>query len=783
MNVPVVLPGYQWLVAAYPWLAPYYSISDSLGYTATPVFQLLDSAGNVLASSIPGDPYLDYTFTRADTYTVRVGAYVQWNATTTYLGVANTFHPPTETTGVTNGISYTLDISVQRHATNQNAVTLDGKTITIVSGPGAGQTATITHYDPQTSTYTLDRKWATAPGPGSKFEISQSTSSLPGYQPVTDSYQVVLTSQPTATVYVAVSPQPTPTYNAAQAFDPAANYGQNNQVQVRVKTPRALFLLTGTPAAGETWTILLDDRAFSYRLTGSGGLSLAAIAQTLAGVINDAGAGYTATIDPNNADQLVVESAAAFYAGFRVSHDLAGGATVTPAPAAGAEIAFSGTPAAGELWTLTLDGTAYWTTATAGESLAAIVARIVSRLPATYTTNVAGTVLTVSRDATQTPLTASVSVGAPTVGTITAALDFSAGYGTKLTFAGQPVDGETWQVGIYNALDGSTVTAAVTSTAGESLASVVSAIAAQIPAYDYAVSVGLDALTVSYSNWVYRYYYGAPSASTSVALDPTTTYGSGAVTPTHPSGVTVTLDLPAGQSPSTGESWTLTLDGNRYATEVTAGETLGQIASALAAQVPTTPAAANGGPVYAVVLSGAAMTFRRVDASVAVTASVSVAAPGSASTSTSGNTATVTFKGSALAGQVWALTVDGTQYAVVSQTGESLTRSPPRSKRWCPRRATRRRRAAARSRSRARSGRRSTRTARSSSTPRRRRRPARRPRPARPRRSPSPAPSAAARRGRSPSTAPTTRRPPTPRTRPRRSPPASALSSRAARTT
>ncbi|HKI93353.1 MAG TPA: hypothetical protein VJ986_13715, partial [Gaiellaceae bacterium] len=436
VSVPVVLPGYQWLVAAYPWFAPYFSIADSLGYTATPVFQLLDSSQSVLASSIPGSPYLDYTFTTAGTYTVRVGAYVQWNATTTYLHVANTFHPLTETTGVTNGISYTLDISVQRHATNQQAVTLDGKTITIISGPGAGQTATITHYDPQHQTYTLDRKWATAPGPGSKFEISQSTSSLPGYQPVTDSYQVVLTSQPTATVYVAVSPQPTPTYNAAQAFDPAANYGQNNQVQVRVKTPRALFLLTGTPAAGETWTILLNDQAFSYRVTGSGDLSLAAIAQKLAGVIDDAAAGYTATIDPNNPDQLVVESAAAFYSGFRVSHDLAGGATVTPAPAAGATIAFSGTPADGEVWTLTLDGTPYRTTAAAGESLAAIVAQIVSRLPATYTTNVAGTVLTVSRDATGTPLTASVSVGAPTVGTITASLVLTAGYGRQFSFSG-----------------------------------------------------------------------------------------------------------------------------------------------------------------------------------------------------------------------------------------------------------------------------------------------------------------------------------------------------------
>ena len=84
---------------------------------------------------------------------------------------------------------------------------------------------------------------------------------------MTDTYKVVLTSPSAtgATVYVDVTPQPTPTYNSDQAFDPNSNYGQNNVVQVRVQTPRALFLLTGVPTAGETWTILLNDRPFSYR--------------------------------------------------------------------------------------------------------------------------------------------------------------------------------------------------------------------------------------------------------------------------------------------------------------------------------------------------------------------------------------------------------------------------------------------------------------------------------------------------------------------------------------
>src|SRR5438309_11663836 len=92
-----------------------------------------------------------------------------------------------------------------------------------------------------------------------KFEIKESMSDFSGYTPTTDSYQVMLTSQPSADVVVAVVPQPTPTYNAAQAFNPAANYGQNNDVQVRVATTRATFLLAGVPVANEAWSLTLDD--------------------------------------------------------------------------------------------------------------------------------------------------------------------------------------------------------------------------------------------------------------------------------------------------------------------------------------------------------------------------------------------------------------------------------------------------------------------------------------------------------------------------------------------
>src|SRR5262249_44291245 len=186
---------------------------------------------------------------------------------------------------------------------------------------------------PETSTYTLDTKWATAPAVGSRFEISEGTSALPGYQPSSDSYQVVLSSQPSGTVYVDVTPQPTRTYNSNEAFDPAANFGQNNLVQVRVKTPRAVFLLTGEPASCdvvtpgppvcETWTITINDRAYSYHVAT--GDTLTSIAAGLAAAIMTGNAGYTATIDPSNAHQIIVEAVTSgpFYAGFQITHDLA----------------------------------------------------------------------------------------------------------------------------------------------------------------------------------------------------------------------------------------------------------------------------------------------------------------------------------------------------------------------------------------------------------------------------------------------------------------------------
>src|SRR5207247_177949 len=114
-----------------------------------------------------------------------------------------------------------------------------------------------------------------------------------------------------------------------------------------------VFLLTGEASIGETWTITINDRAYSFRTATAADLDLAAIAQQLRDAINAAAAGYTASIpDPANPHQLIVQADTgkpSFYAGFQITHDLAGGATVSPANSSGATIAFTGVPAPGEV--------------------------------------------------------------------------------------------------------------------------------------------------------------------------------------------------------------------------------------------------------------------------------------------------------------------------------------------------------------------------------------------------------------------------------------------------
>ena len=642
VQVPVVLPQWQWIVQLFPWAASFFTITDTLGFTAYPEFDLISPNGTVLrqvrctidprtnaCSSTPdlgstnlctidpttggcsqvtdlgnlkaSDPFLEYTFPTngAGTYVVKVGSYVVWNNFTDGLGVANTFHQ-TGDAGVVAGAHYTLFVSLQQHDVNESALSLDGKRITIVSGPGAGQTATITHYEPATATYTLDTKWSTPPGPGSRFEISEPTSALPGYTPSTDQYQVVLTKAPTQNVYVDVTPQPTPTYNSAQAFDPAANYGQNNLVQVRVQTPRAVFLLTGIPAAGETWTIMINDRAFSYHVADAAHADLGTIATNLCTALAGA-TGYTITCNASG-HQITVEGPA-FYAGFTISHDLDGGGVVSPAATVGAAITLTGEPAAGEVWTLHLDSSTITYTANANDTLSSIAQALAALIPSSYSKTVAGPMITVARSGTGS-VAASVTVGAPSVGTSSASNFFTQ---SVVNYSGEPVSGETWAINVNGGQY------SVVSNAGESLQSVVNRLAQQINDPFVAVGVGLDSI------YLYSYFFFfSVFAFGTVQLDSShAAYGSATVAGANPIGVNVSLS----GSPVLGETWTLNLDGTPYGYAVHTGDSVNTVAQAIAALIPQSPQPA-GGPYYAVTRSSAVLTITRIDETAPVAASI-----------------------------------------------------------------------------------------------------------------------------------------------------------------
>src|SRR5258705_5435690 len=120
---------------------------------------------------------------------------------------------------VPTGMGYQLNLSLQRHATNLNAIALVDKTLTIVDGTGKGQTGTIVAYDPETRSYTvrMDGTWADQPDGTSKYEIScRMANEYPTNRPTTDEHLVVLTAQPTNTTTAAATPLPTLTHYTSQ---------------------------------------------------------------------------------------------------------------------------------------------------------------------------------------------------------------------------------------------------------------------------------------------------------------------------------------------------------------------------------------------------------------------------------------------------------------------------------------------------------------------------------------------------------------------------------------
>ena len=414
--VPVVRPEFQFLVELYPYLAAYFSTADTLAYTARPDIRVynksatgLAPACSTVAGTDPGsatadDPFLRCVFSQAGDYVVEVGSFVDYADFTSVLGVANTYRLDGHE-GVVPGASYDLVVSLERHEINPEQISLADKFITVVEGAGKGQTAKILDYDPESRTYTLDRDWVGI-DETSRFEIAQGMGDFPSYEQTSDSYDVVLTGRPGQDVLIDVAPRRTRTYNSDKAFDPAANFGEAEEVQVRVATQQAHFRLSGSATAGEHWNVALGsldlDAAhtvpFSYAVLSTG-TALTTIAARLVQDINGSGTGFAAVLDTDGLGFTVTNAGVAFYADFAITPDSRGGAQITSEGAQKVVVGLNGIAQAGEVWHLSVNGVDSVYTVGFREDLATIAAKLGAALQgAQFDVVVVGRQLTITRD-------------------------------------------------------------------------------------------------------------------------------------------------------------------------------------------------------------------------------------------------------------------------------------------------------------------------------------------------------------------------------------------------
>ena len=319
-------------------------------------------------------------------------------------------------------------------------------------------------------------------------------------------------------------------------------------------------------------------------------------------------------------------------------------------------------PTDGETWTLDVDGINYVVHPHAGQSLADVVAALGNQvaLNGNYSVGIGLNSLVIVSGFWLFGFTSIFAFGSITLGP--SGSGSAAVSGANVTLAGTPQPGDVWTL----TLDGNKY-AAYYSSGG--LSTIASQLAAQLPT-TFAQSQGGAYYSVTVSGNTLTLHRLDQQAGVAASIQ-VTRYGGAGVTPTRPVGASVALQ----GTPAAGEIWTLTLDGNTYATAPYSSGGLAGIASQLAALIPTTPAAAHGGAYYTVSLpaGGSTLTIRRVDQAAPVTASVSVSNPATAKTVVVNPTkTTVEYSGMSFAGEVWAVTVDGKTYSYVSSGSETV---------------------------------------------------------------------------------------------------------------
>ncbi|MFA5123571.1 beta strand repeat-containing protein, partial [Zavarzinia sp.] len=389
--------------------------------------------------------------------------------------------------------------------------------------------------------------------------------------------------------------------------------------------------LSGDPVSDEIWRLTVGADIYSVVVgellnlddAGSGVDTPAEIAQALAAKINAVVAGDIVASPVGTTLMLVSRSNSVFAAAFEIelaglpAGRLAGSASIATASSATAVL--SGTPQAGEIWQVTVNGnteslTINTTTPETRQQVAAALAGQIDGL-ADFITSV----ITPSGDSfiivsvSAAPITVSSSVTRPgSAGTVTAS---SAGNARVLTLSGAPLNPSTWQLTVDGFL-ASVVVGTSTVTIGTELEVVdttarialklAELINTNLGATHAAVAAG-EQVTIVRLN-------GAAPAVSAISIVAGGTVGTGTVTDQGVANDARSL-LFSGV-PVAGEMWTLTYDtALTKSLTVTAGMSLADVVASLAAQV-------NAVAGYSAIVEGTTLVLAKNGAAIAAPALV-----------------------------------------------------------------------------------------------------------------------------------------------------------------
>jgi len=296
------------------------------------------------------DPFLNWSFDQAGTYSVRVGSFDDYALSNNKDAVNNI--------GVPYGMNYQLNISLDGHDVSSKAIDVKNMLVRVIAGAGEGLESVITAYDADTKAFTHAGWGIGVVDNTSRFEIVYDIPSefALDYSEQTDSYEVVLTKTPAEgeTVRVDVTPQATRTYDANLAFS-----GENDVNRYTA----ADILLAGDINEEDKWSVILNGFAFAYEATETTDFNEMGLA--LRDEINTTGNYLASFNDTTSVLSLALNPDSPLEAfTLKTTTPAAGRLTVNNVTifavdqvevgAPNVDLVFTGTPVVGETWVLDL---------------------------------------------------------------------------------------------------------------------------------------------------------------------------------------------------------------------------------------------------------------------------------------------------------------------------------------------------------------------------------------------------------------------------------------------